>query len=82
LEILLEVFEEIADDIEAIVQIHNQIFGYWEEVVRVVRHNDHLRLLEGAPEVEVVHIFVIGEEADACSVTSWQRAFVKDAFDR
>jgi hypothetical protein len=36
LEILLEVFEEITDDIEAIVQIYDQIFGHWEEVVGIV----------------------------------------------
>ena len=76
LEVGGEVVEELADQVIRVCQIHEQIVRLWQQVVRKVGHHEHLGLLQGCPKIEVVQVFIVRQEANSCTLTAWQSAFL------
>ena len=54
LEVGGEVVEELADQIVGVCQVHEQVVRLRQQVVRKVGHHEHLGLLQGCPQIEVV----------------------------
>ena len=59
LEVGGEVVEELTDQIVGVCQVHEQVVRLRQQVVCKIGHNEHLGLLQGCPQIEVVQVLVV-----------------------
>lgn len=77
-----QVVEQLADYIVRVVQSDKKVIWLRQVVLAGIRHHQHLRLFQCASQIEIVEVFVIGEEADTDAISTRQSAFFDYTFDR
>ena len=77
-----KVVQELADNFVWVVKIDEEIVGLRQIIICQLGYYHHLRLLESASQIEIVQVFIEGEEGDARAFTTRQSSLLKDSFDR
>ena len=82
--VLRHVVEQVDYEVIAILKVYQKIIWLWHKHVFRICATHHLWLFQSRLQVVKVHIIVVGEEADLCSLTShsWKKFLLNHTLDR